>query len=247
MGSNNDVAVITGAASGIGRATAEALAARGSHVCVCDCNFDGAREVCSALEARGGSASSWDMDVSDSVKVAQVFEDIRRQVGEVTTLVTSAGVPGHGELVDVSDDLWEKVMRNNLYGTFYCMREALKQMLPMRRGVIVNISSICGMMGCSSSPTYSAAKAGTIGLSKAYARRHTRDGIRINVVAPGLVDTPLIEPDRRMGKLAKGIEKIPMGRMGTAEEIAELVAFLCSDAAAFIAGQVISPNGGQVI
>jgi 3-oxoacyl-[acyl-carrier protein] reductase len=135
----------------------------------------------------------------------------------------------------------------NLSGVFYCMRESLAQMLPAHFGSIVNISSICGVMGCASSPAYSASKAGVIGLSKACARRYTGDGIRINVVAPGLVDTPFVEPDRRMGKLSAGIAKVPMGRMGTAEEIASLVAFLCSEKAAFIAGQVISPNGGQLI
>jgi 3-oxoacyl-[acyl-carrier protein] reductase len=102
-------------------------------------------------------------------------------------------------------------------------------------------------MGCGSSPAYSAAKAGVIGLSKSCARRYAPEGIRINVIAPGVVDTPFIEPDRRMGKLQKGIEKIPTGVMGNAADIAALVAFLCGEHASYIIGQVISPNGGQLI
>jgi 3-oxoacyl-[acyl-carrier protein] reductase len=120
-------------------------------------------------------------------------------------------------------------------------------MLPRRSGIIVAVSSMCGIMGCASSPAYSAAKAGVIGLCKSCARRYASDGIRINVIAPGVVDTPFVEPDRRMGKLQKGIEKIPVGRMGRPEDIGELAAFLCAEEASFIVGQVISPNGGQLI
>jgi NAD(P)-dependent dehydrogenase (short-subunit alcohol dehydrogenase family) len=179
--------------------------------------------------------------------VHAAFDAVARDWGPAGILVTCAGIPGHGALAELTDDAWARVHRVNLDGVFYCMREALRQMLPARRGVIVNVSSLCGIAGCASSPAYSSAKAGVIALSKAAARRHTADGVRINVVAPGLVDTPFVEPDRQMGKLEAGIAKVPLGRMGTPGEIAALVSFLCGDDAAFIAGQVISPNGGQVI
>jgi 3-oxoacyl-[acyl-carrier protein] reductase len=179
--------------------------------------------------------------------VERGFEEARQRFGPVEVLACCAGIPGHGELSGLEDERWEQVIAVNLDGVFHCMREALRQMLPLKRGIIVNISSMCGLMGCASSPAYSAAKAGVIGLSRSCARRHAAEGIRVNVVAPGLVDTPFVEPDRRMGKLEAGIAKIPIGRMGTAEEIADLVAYLCSDPAAFLVGQVISPNGGQLI
>jgi NAD(P)-dependent dehydrogenase (short-subunit alcohol dehydrogenase family) len=237
------VALVTGAGSGIGRACAEVLAGLGMAVCVCDLNLDAAREVAHSLQG----ASAWQMDVSDSDQVREVFDRVKAEMGGVNVLVTSAGVPGHGIASEVDDEKWRKVMSVNLDGVFYCMREVLKQMLPAKSGIIVNIASICGMMGCASAAPYSASKAGVIGLTKSCARRHTQDGIRINAVAPGLVDSPFIEPDRQMGKLDAGIAKIPLGRMGTPEEIAQLVGFLCTDAAEFIIGQVISPNGGQVI
>jgi len=247
MKSTSDVAVITGGASGIGKAVAGILAARGINVCIVDANGTAANDVAASLKAGGHKATAWAVDITDSAAVQKTFSEIAARNGPVGVLVTCAGVPGHGGVTELSDQLWRRVLSVNLDGVFFCMREALKQMLEARRGIIVNVSSICGIAGCASSPSYSAAKAGVIGLSKAVARKHTENGIRINVVAPGVTDTPFVEPDRQMGKLAKGIEKIPMGRMGTALEIAELIAFLCSDSAAFITGQVISPNGGQVI
>ena len=237
------VAVVTGGASGIGKACAQALAAMHFQVCVCDLNVDAARDVADELPG----ASAWQLDVADSDQVSDVFARIAQSVDKVGILVTSAGIPGHGLASELSDDTWRRVMAIDLDGVFYCMREALKQMLPDRNGIIVNISSMCGIMGCTSSPAYSAAKAGVIGLSKSVARRHTGDGIRVNVVAPGLVDTPMADIDRKLGKLEQGIAKIPMGRMGTAWEIGQLVAFLCAESGAFLAGQVISPNGGQLI
>lgn len=249
MGTSVDprVAVVTGGASGIGKSVCGELARQGCTPCVCDLDGAGAERVAAELRQAGHSAHAWALDVSRSAEVARVFGEIGSQVGPVSVLVTAAGIPGHGELTSVDDELWDRVLAVDLSGIFYCMREALRGMLPRRDGIIVNISSICGIMGCSSSPAYSAAKAGIIGLSRSCARRYTEAGIRINVVAPGVVDTPFVEPDRRMGKLQKGIEKIPLGRMGTAREIAALVAFLCGPDARFIAGQVISPNGGQLI
>ena len=240
---SNLVAVVTGAASGIGKACAQALVDSRLQVCVCDLNLDAATSVAAELPG----ASAWRLDVADPDQVSDVFGRIARSVGTIGILVTSAGIPGHGAVSELPDDTWRRVMAIDLDGVFYCMREALRQMLPERHGIIVNISSMCGIMGCASSPAYSAAKAGVIGLSKSVARRHTEDGIRCNVVAPGLVDTPMADIDRKLGKLEKGIAKIPMARMGTAWEIGQLVAFLCADSGAFIAGQVISPNGGQLI
>jgi NAD(P)-dependent dehydrogenase (short-subunit alcohol dehydrogenase family) len=247
MQADSKVAVVTGAASGIGLAVAEALASQCRGVCLVDRNPEPLHAATDRIRAAGHEAWAHELDVTRSDALAALFEAIRQEAGPVEVLVNSAGIPGHGDLTEVTDSLWSSVLDVNLNAVFYCMREALKQMLPRRRGIIVNISSICGITGCSSSPAYSAAKAGVIGLSKACARRYASQGIRINVIAPGLVATAFIEPDRRMGKLEKGIAKIPQGRMGTAEEIAGLTAYLCSDSASFITGQVISPNGGQLI
>ncbi len=244
MGLEGEVAVITGGGSGIGSAVAAALAARGARVCVCDRDFEAAKH---AAETIAGSTTAWALDVADPGQVREVFRAVASEVGAVGMLVTSAGIPGHGLISNLDDETWHRVMRTNLDGVFFCMREAIRQMLPAHKGIIINVSSICGVMGCGSCPAYSASKAGVIGISKSVARRHTQDGIRVNVIAPGLVDTPFLDPDREMGKLEHGISKIPMNRIGTPEEIAELVAFLCSDSASYIAGQVISPNGGQMI
>jgi len=244
MGLDGKVALITGGASGIGKSSALALARDGARVCVCDRDAEAAERVAQEI---GKGATAWRMDVTDSKEVAEVFARICSEIGPVAYLVTAAGVPGHGLVSQLSDEVWHRVISVNLDGVFYCMREAVKQMLREGHGCIVNISSICGMMGCASCPAYSASKAGVIGISKSIARRHAENGIRVNILAPGLVDTPFVEPDRQMGKLENGIKKIPMGRMGTPEEIAAFVAFLCSDSAEFITGQVISPNGGQLI
>jgi NAD(P)-dependent dehydrogenase (short-subunit alcohol dehydrogenase family) len=195
----------------------------------------------------GLHASAFAFDVADPAAVREAFLSVDREAGAVDILVASAGIPGHGQVVEADDELWRTVLAVNLDGVFYCLREALRRMLPRRSGIIVAVSSMCGIMGCASSPAYSAAKAGVIGLCKSCARRYASDGIRINVIAPGVVDTPFVEPDRRMGKLQKGIEKIPVGRMGRPEDIGELAAFLCAEEASFIVGQVISPNGGQLI
>ncbi len=247
MDGEQRVAVVTGGASGIGRSVSRLLALQGCVVCLCDLDGAGAARAAAELCAEGHPAFGWQLDTSQPREVARVFAEIAQSPGPVSVLVTAAGIPGHGDAPDVTDELWHRVIDVDLSGVFYCMRESLKTMVPRRQGIIVNISSICGIMGCSSSPAYSAATAGVIGLTKSCARRYTDAGIRINAVAPGLVDTPFVEPDRRMGKLERGIGKIPLGRMGTAEEIAALVAFLCGPEAAFIAGQVISPNGGQLI
>ncbi len=247
MDGERPVAVVTGGASGIGRSVARLLALQGCAVCICDLDGAGAEQAAAELCAEGRPAFGWQLDTAQPKEVARVFAAIAQSPGPVSILVTAAGIPGHGDVVDTSDELWHRVIDVDLSGVFYCMRESLKTMVSRRQGVIVNISSICGIMGCSSSPSYSAAKAGVIGLTKSCARRYTDVGIRINAVAPGLVDTPFVEPDRRMGKLERGIGKIPLGRIGTAEEIAAVVAFLCGPDAAFIAGQVISPNGGQLI
>jgi 3-oxoacyl-[acyl-carrier protein] reductase len=243
----NRVAVITGGASGIGKASAKVLAGQGAKVCICDRDSEGARAVAESLSRQDQAAYDWTVDVTDSQTVADVFGQIESKVGSIDILITAAGAPGHGMISEITDQAWQQVMDINLNGIMYCMREALKQMLPRKKGTIVNISSVCGLMGCASSPSYSASKAAVIGLSKSCARRHIADGIRVNVLAPGLVDTPFVEPDRKMGKLEAGIRKTPQARMGTAEEIAETIAFLCSDAADYMQGQVISPNGGLYI
>jgi NAD(P)-dependent dehydrogenase (short-subunit alcohol dehydrogenase family) len=243
----DSVAVITGGGSGIGEAVCRILSSRGMHACVCDNDEKAANEVAESIKNIGEKASAWKMDVSDPGNVKDIFDKIASELGLVYVLVSSAGVPGHGLLDKITDEYWANVIDVNLNGVMYCMRQALRHMLDLEKGVIINISSICGIMGCSNSPSYSASKAAVIGLSKSCARHHTKDGIRINVVAPGLVETPFVELNRKLGKLKNDIAKVPLGRMGTAKEIAELVAFLCSDAAEFISGQVISPNGGQLI
>lgn len=239
-------ALVTGASGGIGSAAVRALA---SDYCVAVHYNNGkekAEELCREISAAGGMTALFGCDISDSASVSEMFADIKKQLGGVDLLVNNAAVALNRLAIDVSDEEWRRVMAVNLDGCFYCCREALRGMVSRQSGVIINVSSIWGITGASCEAVYSASKAGIIGLTKALAKEYGPSGIRVNCIAPGVIDTPmngnLSETD-----LDALREETPLGRLGTPEEIAECIAFLASEKASFITGQVISPNGGIVI
>lgn len=239
------VAVVTGAGSGIGRAVALRLAAAGARVAVSDINESSAAETARLAVERGAQALATATDVSDSAAVAALFATLDQKHWPVDVLVNNAG-NSHAltPLEQTTDEQWRSIVDVHLSGTFYCCREAVRRMLPRRRGAIVNVGSVAGLLGLGGAGSYSAAKAAVMALAKALSMEVAPHGIRVNSVAPGWVDTPILN------NLPKGwregmVQNTPLGRIGRPEEIAEVVLFLASDASSFVTGQVISPNGGM--
>lgn len=239
--------LITGASRGIGRATALAFGRSGYRVAI---NYhhsaDAAQTLAGELTALGCDADTFCADVSQSDAVAQMVDAVERRFGRIDVLINNAGIAGQLLLNDITDVMWEKMIGVNLSGTFYCCRAVLPQMIRRQQGCMINVSSIWGLCGGACEVHYSAAKAGVIGLTKALAKEVAPSKIRVNCIAPGVIDT---EMNAALGDetLASVQEGIPLGRFGTAEEIGELMVYLASDQAQFITGQVISPNGGMVI
>lgn len=243
----NQVALITGASRGIGRTTAELLARRGYRVMI---NYHQSEEQALSLEreltASGADVRAFRADVSDPRQVEAMVEACRRRFGRLDVLVNNAGVADMGLLTEVTDERWERLWHINVGGVFYTCRAALPLMIREKRGKIINISSLWGIAGASCEAAYSATKAAVIGLTKALAKEVGPSGIQVNCIAPGAVET-----DMNAGLDASALEALreetPLGRLGTPREIAAAVAFLASEEADFITGQVLSPNGGLVI
>ena len=243
------VALVTGANSGIGKAIALYLAEEGADVAVnYIVNPSEADEVVKNIRAMGRKALAVKADVSSSEDVKVMFEQIIHEFSTLDILVNNAGIGNFASAVDMKDDVWNKMLGVHLYGTMNCTREALKIMLKKKSGKIINIASICGITGCLGAPHYSAAKGGIMGYTHAVAREVITQGINVNAIAPGYIETPLLSNAGMTDEMLKQLlTQIPIGRLGKPREIASLVAYLASDDANFMVGQVISPNGGQVI
>ena len=243
------IALVTGANSGIGKAVALYLAEEGADVVVnYVVNPVEAQEVVKEIQAFGRRAIVVEADVSSSMAVKGMFEKIVNEFSTLDILVNNAGIGNFASAVDMKDDVWNKMLGVHLYGTMNCTREALKIMLKNKSGKIINIASICGITGCLGAAHYSAAKGGIMGYTHAVAREVIAQGINVNAVAPGYIETPMLSGAGITDEILKQLlTQIPIGRLGKPREIASLVVYLASEDANFMVGQVISPNGGQVI
>jgi 2-hydroxycyclohexanecarboxyl-CoA dehydrogenase len=251
MGTIGRVAVVTGGASGMGLAIARHLAARGDRVGVLDLQGEAALRAAAELRESGAAAIGVEADVADRRAVDSALDKVRAELGPVAIMVTSAGLDAFERFTDITIQSWERILAVNLTGTFHCLQAAVPDMLQARWGRIVTISSSSAQSGAARMGHYAAAKAGVIGLTRSLALEYARKGITVNVVTPGMIDTPMLRRAASGGDIGT-VEKtaamaVPIGRAGTPEEIAATCGFLCSDGAAFITGQVVGVNGGMVI
>lgn len=238
------VAIVTGAASGIGEAVAKVIAARGGQVVVADINQDAAKRVASAINDAGGSAKPTTVDVADPAAVESMVQFAVDKYGGLDVAVNNAGIGGPlSPTGEYPVDGWQRVININLSGVFYGMRYQIPAMLARGGGAIVNVASILGMVGTANSPAYVAAKHGMLGLTKAAAIEYATRNIRINSVGPGYIETPLLSIlDEATMKAIANMH--PMKRLGTSEEVAALVVFLASNDAGFITGSYHLVDGG---
>lgn len=240
----NRTALVTGAASGIGRAVAIALAGAGARVAVNHLRAPAqADAVVATILAAEGIAQPYEADVRDTTAVTRMVDRAESDLGPLDILVACAGVIQEKPFLDTSDADWDFVVGTDLKGVFICCREVLRGMASRGRGTVINIASELGHLGRERYAPYCAAKAGVIGLTRSLAREFA-PAIRVNAIAPGPVDTPMLSLDHMSPEILAREQAIPAGRVGRPEEIAATVLFLASDAASFFYGQVLGPNGG---
>ena len=241
------VAVVTGGASGMGRSICEHLAARGDRVAVLD--IDGDVAVATA-EAIGESAIACRCDVADRSSVDAAMDAVRRELGPIEILVTSAGITWFEPFLDVTLDSWNRVLDVNLTGTFHSIQSAIPDMIRANWGRIVTISSSSAQRGSPRMAQYAASKGGVVALTKTLAREFASHQITVNNIPPSSIDTPMLRDSQDVGNLPSNetiAGTIPLGRLGTGDDIAAACAFLCSDGAGYITGQVLGVNGGTVL
>jgi NAD(P)-dependent dehydrogenase (short-subunit alcohol dehydrogenase family) len=251
MAARERVAVVTGAASGMGRAIAGRLAAGGDRVALLDLQAEEALRAAAALREAGARAIGVEADVTDRGAVDAALGKVRAELGPVGIMITAAGLDAFEPFGEITSGSWERVVGVNLTGTFHCLQAVLPDMLEAGWGRMVTISSSSAQSGSPHMAHYVAAKAGVLGLTRALALELARRGITVNCIPPGMIDTPMLrgaETDGAIANLEKLASRmIPVGRIGTPEEVAATCGFLCSDEAAFITGQVIGVNGGMVL
>jgi 3-oxoacyl-[acyl-carrier protein] reductase len=236
------VVVVTGGSRGIGRACAVAFAKAGATVVLTYAGNDAAAEE--AVRLAGAKAKAVKFDVADTAACARAIADVLAQHGRLDVLVNNAGVAVDGLSMRVTDEDWDRQLDTNLKGAFALARAAARPMMKQRSGAIVNLVSVVGEMGNAGQAAYAASKAGLVGLTKALARELGSRNIRVNAVSPGFIDTDMtskVSGDMR----TRLVESIPLGRLGTADEVAQSVLFLASDAAAYTTGEVLKVNGGM--
>ncbi len=238
------VALVTGAAQGIGRDIALALATDGADVAICDVNLEVAQKTAAEIESKGKKSLALKANVAAAADVTAMMEQVVEKFSRVDILVNNAGITRDGLILRMKDEDWDLVLSINLKGAFLCAKAALKYMTKQRSGTIINIASIVGAMGNAGQANYVASKAGLIGLTKTIAREYANRNITANAVAPGFIETAMTKAlsENVRQELAK---QIPVGKLGTPEDVANAVRFLAPPWASYITGQVIHVNGGM--
>jgi 3-oxoacyl-[acyl-carrier protein] reductase len=240
------VALVTGASRGLGKAIALALAEQGASIAAVARSEEALKDTVAALQSAGVAAEPFALDVADSAAAEAVVEKIVAKFGHIDVLVNNAGVTRDGLLMRMKAEDWDVVLDTNLKGAFNLTKPVGRLMVKQRAGRIINISSVIGLMGNAGQANYAASKAGLIGFSKSVAREFASRGITCNVVCPGFIETDMT---RDLGEdlRKKLLERIPLQRLGQPEDVAGVVSFLCSPAANYITGQILTVDGGMVM
>lgn len=240
------VAIVTGAAQGIGKKTAEVFAREGAKVVVADFDVEAGKEAAEEISAEYGEAIFIEVDVSDTEMAKNLIDQTVEEYGKLDILVNNAGITADGFLVKMDEEQWDRVIDINLKGVFNCGKYAAEQMMDQGEGVILNASSVVGLYGNVGQTNYAASKFGVIGLTKTWAKELAPKGVRVNAVCPGYTNTAMMEtvPEKVLDNLR---DKTPLKRLGEVEDIANAYLYLASDEAAFVNGNVLAVDGGLVI
>lgn len=243
---NGKVAIVTGAGQGIGAATALKFAREGAIVAVCDLNADAVKTVVGACKEAGAEAAGFIVNIADREAVEDMVASVQKQFGRIDILVNNAGITRDARLQKMTIEQFEQVIDVNLRGVFHATQAVVDCMVRQEAGVILNASSVVGIYGNYGQTNYAAAKFGVIGFTKTWSRELGPKGIRVNAVAPGFIDTPILStvPDEVLEKMRS---QVPLRRLGKPEEIANIYAFLASDEASYINGAVIEASGGMTL
>ncbi len=243
---NDKVTIVTGSARGIGFGIAERFAEEGALVVILDLMQDAVDEAVAKLTAKGYKAEGYAANVTDGDKVAEIYKELSKKHGHIDVLINNAGITKDNLIMRMKESDWDAVIAVNLKGTFICTQKLSRYLLKQKAGVIVNIASVIGIMGNAGQANYAASKGGVIALTKSTAKEFASRGIRVNAVAPGFIET---EMTQNLGEdvIAEYAKAIPLNKMGSVKNVADLCLFLASDEAEYITGQVINVDGGLII
>ncbi|SMP40973.1 3-oxoacyl-[acyl-carrier-protein] reductase [Anoxynatronum buryatiense] len=246
MNQTNQTVIVTGAARGIGQATAVAFAKKNARVVLCDLKLDWLEETRALVKEAGGESLAYEVDVVDRDSIARMVADVIQQWNRIDVLVNNAGITADAQLKKMSEEAFDQVIDINLKGVFNCTQAVLPAMLEQQDGVILNASSVVGVYGNFGQTNYAATKWGVIGMTKTWAKELGKNGIRVNAVAPGFIATPMVaKMPENVLDMMKG--KSPLNRLGKPEDVANAYVFLASQEAGFITGTVLSVDGGVVL
>ena len=246
MSQERNVALVTGGAQGIGKSIGEVLLRGGIDVVIADMNKELAEQTAAELNSPDHRCMAVGLNVTEGKQVGDVIDRVIKEWGRIDILVNNAGITRDGLLIRMKEEDWDLVLDVNLKGAFHCTKAVLPGMTRRRRGAIVNIASIVGVMGNAGQANYSASKAALIGFTKSVAREYASRGVTVNAVAPGFIDTAMTQALSEEAK-ERLMSQIPLGRLGTSLDVAHAVGFLISQEASYITGQVIHVNGGMLM